>query len=99
MFVLMRYAVHSIEGTYACQTLLYLRENPNGEDMIHITMLQRELGASFATIQSRTNDLVEAGLIEKHFETERPFRLYFTLTPTGEMVADHLAKIEALLNA
>ena len=87
------YKASILENTHTVKILMILNENGK--------MMKGDLARSIAkgtsTVQARVAELVDAGLLTETRETVKPFKIFVSLTPEGENIANMLRAIESCL--
>ena len=87
------YKASILENTHTVKILMILNENGK--------MMKGDLARSIAkgtsTVQARVAELVEAGLLTETREKVKPFKIFVSLTPEDENVANMLRAIESCL--
>ncbi len=87
------YKASILENTHTVKILMILNEN--GQMMKGD--LARSIAKGTSTVQARVEELVEAGLVVEVHEKVKPFKIFVSLTPEGENVANMLRAIESCL--
>ncbi len=87
------YKASILENTHTVKILMILNEN--GQMMKGD--LARSIAKGTSTVQARVEELVRAGLVIEVHEKVKPFKIFVSLTPEGENVANMLRAIESCL--
>lgn len=83
--------VEAVEEIGSQWRLLVLHDLQDGEKRFN--ELKRSTGASSRTLSRVTDDLAEAGLLERRVE-EKPIASYYSLTTKGEALCPVLERLE-----